>query len=238
MFLSTVLPQPLQNTCVRQIFQMNDILIVKPDCLERQEEVIDFVATSQRFAPHFHIPLQSGSDVILQRMRRRYDTALYADRVAHIRRVMPHACIGVDVITGTHGETQEEFQRTHVFLRSIPVDYLHVFTYSERPNTPAIDMEGAVDMEERRRRNTMLTILSEKKRRCFYEQHLGQVREVLFEHSKEPGLLSGFTDNYIRIEAPLAENLVNTIAQVELLSIGSNGLVETAIRQNVGLPLS
>ncbi|MCB9273053.1 MAG: tRNA (N(6)-L-threonylcarbamoyladenosine(37)-C(2))-methylthiotransferase MtaB [Lewinellaceae bacterium] len=202
------------------------------------DEVIAFVAQSQRFVPHFHMPLQSGNDKQLKEMRRRYKRELYADRVRRIKSLMPHACIGVDVIVGFPGEAEQDFLESYRFLNELDISYLHVFTYSERPNTPAIDMEGAVDMEERRRRNTMLTILSEKKRRCFYEQHLGQVREVLFEHSKEPGLLSGFTDNYIRIEAPLAENLVNTIAQVELLSIGSNGLVETAIRQNVGLPLS
>lgn len=202
------------------------------------DEVIAFVAQSQRFVPHFHMPLQSGNDKQLKEMRRRYKRELYADRVRRIKSLMPHACIGVDVIVGFPGEAEQDFLESYRFLNELDISYLHVFTYSERPNTPAIDMEGAVDMEERRRRNTMLTILSEKKRRCFYEQHLGQVREVLFEHSKEPGLLSGFTDNYIRIEAPLAENLVNTIAQVELLSIGSNRIVETAIRQNVGLPLS
>ncbi|MBP6313837.1 MAG: tRNA (N(6)-L-threonylcarbamoyladenosine(37)-C(2))-methylthiotransferase MtaB, partial [Flavobacteriales bacterium] len=135
--------------------------------------VIDFVANSKRFAPHFHMPLQSGSDVILERMRRRYDTALYADRVAHIKRVIPHACIGVDVITGTPGETEGEFQKTHEFIRSIPVDYLHVFTYSERANTTAVRMEDVIPMETRRERTKKLRILSSKLQRAFYEKHSG-----------------------------------------------------------------
>ncbi|MBK7384805.1 MAG: tRNA (N(6)-L-threonylcarbamoyladenosine(37)-C(2))-methylthiotransferase MtaB [Flavobacteriales bacterium] len=136
--------------------------------------VIDFVATSKRFAPHFHMPLQSGSDMILERMRRRYDTALYAERVQRIKERMPHACIGVDVITGTPGETEEEFVKTHAFLRSIPVDYLHVFTYSERANTTAVRMEDVVPMEVRRERTKQLRILSSKLQRAFYERHPGQ----------------------------------------------------------------
>ncbi len=143
--------------------------------------VIDFVATSNRFAPHFHMPLQSGSDVILQRMRRRYDTTLYAERVARIKERMPHACIGVDVITGTPGETDEEFLKTHEFLRSIAVDYLHVFTYSERANTTAVRMDDSVPMETRRDRTKQLRILSNKLQRAFYQEHLGTTRNVLFE---------------------------------------------------------
>ena len=195
------------------------------------DEVIEFVAQSQRFVPHFHMPLQSGNNKQLQQMRRRYKRELYADRVNKIKALMPHACIGVDVIVGFPGETEEDFLETYRFLNELDISYLHVFTYSERPNTPAHEMAGVVDMEERRRRNKMLTILSDKKRRYFYEQHLGEVREVLFEHSKEPGMVSGFTDNYIRIEAPLEDALVNTMGHVELLGINGNGLVEVAVRQ-------
>jgi len=199
------------------------------------DEVIDFVATSQRFAPHFHIPLQSGSDVILQRMRRRYDTALYADRVAHIRRVMPHACIGVDVITGTPGETQEEFQKTHVFLRSIPVDYLHVFTYSERANTTAVRMEDAIPMEVRRERTNQLRILSSKLQRAFYERHIGDTRPVLLEHGDDTsegpasGQFFGYTDNYIRVSVPFDRDLANTITPITLGPIDGAGLARGAV---------
>lgn len=148
--------------------------------------IIDFVAASKRFAPHFHMPLQSGSDVILERMRRRYDTALYAERVHRIKARMPHACIGVDVITGTPGETEEEFLKTHEFLRSIPVDYLHVFTYSERANTSAVSAaallkDDSVPMDVRRERTKQLRILSNKLQRAFYQRHLGTSRSVLFE---------------------------------------------------------
>lgn len=199
------------------------------------DEVIEFVAQSKRFVPHFHMPLQSGNDKQLKQMRRRYKRELYAGRVYKIKALMPHACIGVDVIVGFPGETEEDFLETYRFLNELDIAYLHVFTYSERPNTPAMEMEGAVDMEERRRRNTMLTILSDKKRRHFYEQHLGQVREVLFEHSKTPGMISGFTDNYIRIEAALDEQLANSLAHVELQRINGNGLVEIAVQQKAGV---
>lgn len=188
-------------------------------------EVIEFVAQSQRFVPHFHMPLQSGNNKQLQQMRRRYKRELYADRVATIKALMPHCCIGVDVIVGFPGETDADFLETYRFLNELDVSYLHVFTYSERPNTPADQMEGTVDMEVRRHRNKMLTILSEKKRRHFYEQHLDETRPVLFEHSKADGLMSGFTDNYIRIEAPFEEERINTLAPVVLKTINEEGLV-------------
>ncbi len=153
--------------------------------------IIEFVASSQRFAPHFHMPLQSGSDTILARMRRRYDTALYAERVHRIKGLMPHACIGVDVITGTPGEREAEFMKTHAFLRSIPVDYLHVFTYSERANTTAVrppagqaGMEDVVPMEVRRERTKQLRMLSSKLQRAFYQRHMGTTRDVLFEYGE------------------------------------------------------
>ncbi|MDX9751276.1 MAG: tRNA (N(6)-L-threonylcarbamoyladenosine(37)-C(2))-methylthiotransferase MtaB [Flavobacteriales bacterium] len=191
--------------------------------------VIDFVAGSRRFAPHFHIPLQSGSDAILQRMRRRYDTALYADRVARIRRRMPHACIGADVITGTPGETDVEFLKTHAFLREIAVDYLHVFTYSERANTTAVRMDDAVPMDVRRERTKQLRILSNKLHRDFLHRHLGTVRPVLLEMDEHDGRMLGYTDNYIRVSMPYDPTLTNTVVPVALQRIDGDGHVVGAI---------
>ncbi len=187
------------------------------------DEVIEFVAQSLRFMPHFHMPLQSGNNKQLQTMRRRYKRELYAERVAHIKELMPHACIGVDVIVGFPGETEEDFLETYRFINDLEVSYLHVFTYSERPNTPAMDMAGAVPVSERRKRNEMLTILSDKKRRHFYNQFLGLSRKVLFENSTEEGRMSGFTDNYIRIDAPFDERLINRIHEVALSKINTEG---------------
>jgi threonylcarbamoyladenosine tRNA methylthiotransferase MtaB len=189
------------------------------------DEVIEFVAQSERFAPHFHMPLQSGNNKQLQQMRRRYKRELYAERVAKIKSLMPHCCIGVDVIVGFPGETEEDFLETYRFINELDVSYLHVFTYSERPNTPAIEMDSPVPMEVRRRRNQMLTILSEKKRRYFYEQHLGQTRPVLFEQHPDATLMSGFTDNYIKIEAPFDEALLNQVVAVPLLELNADGSI-------------
>ncbi|MCW5898016.1 MAG: tRNA (N(6)-L-threonylcarbamoyladenosine(37)-C(2))-methylthiotransferase MtaB [Flavobacteriales bacterium] len=189
--------------------------------------IIDFVAESRRFAPHFHMPLQSGSDPILERMRRRYDTLLYAGRVQRIKERMPHACIGADVITGTPGETEEEFIKTHAFLRSIPVDYLHVFTYSERANTTAVRMEDSVPMEVRRERTRQLRILGGKLQRAHCERHLGTTRRVLFEHGDEAaaGMIEGYTDNYIRVALPYDPALADRITPVELHRINGDGHV-------------
>ncbi len=189
------------------------------------DEVIEFVAQSERFAPHFHMPLQSGNNKQLQQMRRRYKRELYAERVAKIKSLMPHCCIGVDVIVGFPGETEEDFLESYRFINELDVSYLHVFTYSERPNTPAIEMDSPVPMEVRRRRNQMLTILSEKKRRYFYEQHLGQTRPVLFEQHPDATLMSGFTDNYIKIEAPFDEALLNQVVAVPLLELNADGSI-------------
>ena len=189
------------------------------------DETIAFVAASDRFVPHLHMPLQSGNNKQLRDMRRRYTRELYASRVAKIREVMPHACIGVDVIVGFPGETEEDFLETYRFINELDVSYLHVFTYSERPNTPAYDRTDHVDMGERKRRNKMLNILSDKKRRYFYEQFLGKTREVLFEEHKTRGLMSGYTDNYIRIEAPYNPALINTRGLVELQQINDSGHV-------------
>lgn len=196
--------------------------------------IIDFVAASARFAPHFHMPLQSGSDAILERMRRRYDTGLYAERVHLIKERMPHACIGVDVITGTPGETESEFLKTHEFLRSIPVDYLHVFTYSERADTTAVRMTDTVPMEMRRERTKQLRILSNKLQRAFYQKHLGTTRDVLFEAEENEGHMLGFTDNYLRVTMPYDAELVNRIAPVELNSIDGEGhIVGSALQLQI-----
>jgi len=200
------------------------------------DEVIEFVASSKRFVPHFHMPLQSGNNKQLREMRRRYKRELYAERVNKIKSLMPHCCIGVDVIVGFPGETEEDFLETYRFLNEMDISYLHVFTYSERPNTPAYERDDHVDMGERRRRNKMLTILSEKKRRHFYEQYLGTSRGVLFEQSKEEGKMSGFTDNYIRVELPLREDMLNTLAPVQLSHINDAGLVISQFAAPAALP--
>lgn len=179
-------------------------------------EIIDFVAQSQRFMPHFHVPLQSGSNDILKMMRRRYKRELYADRVARIKEVMPHACIGVDVIVGFPGETDEHFQETFDFISDLDVSYLHVFTYSERANTPAAEMADVVDMHTRRRRNEALRQLSIKKKQAFYQQYISDSRPVLFERSKQEGMMTGFSDNYVKILMPLDESRLNTIAPVQI----------------------
>ncbi|HRH39001.1 MAG TPA: radical SAM protein, partial [Flavobacteriales bacterium] len=189
-------------------------------------DIIDFVAASRRFAPHFHMPLQSGSDAILERMRRRYDTALYAERVARIKQSMPHACIGVDVITGTPGENDQEFLKTHEFLRSVAVDYLHVFTYSERANTTAVRMDDVVPMDVRRERTKQLRILSSKFQRAFYEKHIGTTRPVLFEAEETENSMHGYTDNYIRVTVPFDPSLVNAVVPVQLGRINGDGHCE------------
>lgn len=180
------------------------------------DAVIDFVTASAKLVPHFHLPLQSGNDKQLAAMARRYRTNLYSDRVARIKTVMPDSCIGVDIITGFPGETQEDFLTTYRYIQELDVDYLHVFTYSERPNTMAMTLPDPVPMDVRRERTEMLSILSEKKRLAFVQRHVGSVRPVLFEKSKETGQLSGYTDNYLKIEAPWMPDLLNTIQPVHL----------------------
>jgi threonylcarbamoyladenosine tRNA methylthiotransferase MtaB len=194
---------------------------IEPNLLTN--EIIEFVATSERFMPHFHIPLQSGNDKQLKQMRRRYVRELYSDRVNTIKRLMPHCCIGVDVIVGFPDETKEDFLETYRFLVDLDVSYLHVFTYSERNNTLAADMGNPVPMDERRRRNEMLTILSDKKKRFFYEQYLHTERPVLWESADKNGVMSGFTDNYIKIEAPHRTDMVNTITSASLIGINLDG---------------
>jgi threonylcarbamoyladenosine tRNA methylthiotransferase MtaB len=186
-------------------------------------EIISFVAESKRFMPHFHMPLQSGNNKQLKQMRRRYLRELYAERVEHIKTVMPHACIGVDVIVGFPGETEEDFLETYRFINEMDISYLHVFTYSERANTPANEMADPVDMGERRRRNQMLRILSEKKKRAFYQQHEGTQRPVLFEESKVDGQITGWTDNYIKVAMPGDTAIINSISEVTLNKVTPEG---------------
>ena len=196
---------------------------IEPNLLKN--ETIDFVADSNTFVPHFHIPLQSGSDALLKLMKRRYMSSLYTDRVAQIKRVMPNACIGVDVIIGFPGETEERFLETYNYLNELDISYLHVFTYSERDNTPAAGMEGVVPTKVRKKRSKMLRGLSAKKRRAFYESQLGNTSTVLFEGENKEGYIHGFTENYVKVKAPWDPALVNTLHQIELTSIGEDGMV-------------
>lgn len=184
---------------------------IEPNLLSN--EIIEFIAQSKRFMPHFHIPLQSGSNEVLGGMRRRYRKELYADRIAHIKELMPHCCIGVDVIVGFPGETEELFQETFEFLHQLDVSYFHVFTYSERANTLAIDMEGAVPMNIRHDRNKILRNLSYQKMQYFTQQQVGAKRKVLFESAQKNGMMEGFTDNYIKIKTPYREEWVNNIIE-------------------------
>lgn len=202
---------------------------IEPNLLKN--ETIDFVSKSNRFVPHFHIPLQSGNDEILKKMKRRYLSNLYLDRVTKIREVMPHACIGVDVIVGFPGETEELFMETYNFINELPISYLHVFTYSERDNTEAIDFEGVVDQGERKRRNKMLRILSEKKRQAFYQSQLGSTQKVLWEHDNKDGKMFGFTENYVKVQTEFNAEFVNQTHLVDLARINHNGIVEVKINE-------
>ena len=196
---------------------------IEPNLLK--DETIELVSKSQNFVPHFHIPLQSGSDDILKKMKRRYLTPLYLSRVNKIREIMPHACIGVDVIVGFPGETEEKFLETYNFLANLPISYLHVFTYSERDNTEAVEMEGVVPIAERKRRNKMLRILSEKKKMAFYQTQIGKTLPVLWEHEEKNGMMYGFTDNYVRVQKPFNSNSINQIEMVKLEKISAEGNV-------------
>jgi threonylcarbamoyladenosine tRNA methylthiotransferase MtaB len=196
---------------------------IEPNLLT--DEIIDFVAESRCFMPHFHVPLQAGNNQILQFMRRRYQRELYAQRVARIKQQMPHACIGADVIVGHPGETQAHFLDTYNFINELDVSYLHVFTYSERPNTHALTLKPVVPASQRQQRSQMLHILSDKKRRFFYEQHLKTTRPVLFEAETDGQTMNGFTDNYIKITTPYDPLLVNEITTVGLHQIAPDGTV-------------
>jgi len=197
---------------------------VEPNLLHN--DIIEIVAKSDRFVPHFHIPLQSGSDKILSTMKRRYQRDLYVDRVNTIKTLMPDCCIGVDVIVGFPGETDEDFMETYQFLNELNISYLHVFSYSERANTSAAEMENPVPIKVRQERSKMLRNLSEKKKRQFYEENLGKVATVLFEDDIEDGMMHGFTENYVRVAAKYDPMLINETKKVVLSSINENGLVE------------
>ena len=190
-----------------------------------KDETIDFIAQSKSFVPHFHIPLQSGSNEILKKMKRRYLRELYVSRVAKIREVMPDACIGVDVIVGFPGETDEYFLETYHFLNELDISYLHVFTYSERDNTEAVLMDGVVPDAVRAKRSKMLRGLSAKKRNAFYESQLGKEKTVLFESDNKQGYIHGFTENYVKVKAPWNPALVNTLHKVKLTKIDVDGMV-------------
>ena len=196
---------------------------IEPNLLKN--ETIDLVSKSRAFVPHFHIPLQSGSNEILKTMKRRYNKELYVNRVAKIKEVMPHACIGVDVIVGFPGETDDIFLETYNFLNELDISYLHVFTYSERDNTEAATMDDVVPNNVRAKRSKMLRGLSAKKRRAFYENQLQTHRTVLFEGENKEGYIHGFTENYVKVKAPWNPGLVNTLHEVTLTNIDDDGLV-------------
>ncbi|WP_282111831.1 tRNA (N(6)-L-threonylcarbamoyladenosine(37)-C(2))-methylthiotransferase MtaB [Maribacter stanieri] len=196
---------------------------IEPNLLKN--ETVAFVAQSKTFVPHFHIPLQSGSDDLLKLMKRRYMTNLYKERVHKIREVMPNCCIGVDVIVGFPGETEEHFLETYHFLNDLDISYLHVFTYSERDNTPAASMDGVVPNKIRNKRSKMLRGLSVKKRRAFYESQIGNELTVLFEGENKEGYIHGFTENYVKVKSPWNPELVNTLHSVKLTEIDKDGLV-------------
>ena len=196
---------------------------IEPNLLKN--ETIKFVAQSNSFVPHFHIPLQSGSDTLLKSMKRRYQSSLYYDRVKTIKTAMPHACIGVDVIVGFPGESDELFLETYQMLSELDISYLHVFTYSERPNTEAVDLPDVVPLKVRNKRSKMLRGLSVKKRRAFYESQIGATFNVLFEGENKKGYIHGFTQNYVKVKAPWNPELVNTLHPVKLSGIDEDGLV-------------
>ena len=198
---------------------------IEPNLLK--DESIALVANSKRFVPHFHIPLQSGSDDLLKKMKRRYLSGLYKNRVSKILELMPSAAIGVDVIVGFPGETEEKFLETYQFIQDLPITYLHVFTYSERENTEAAEMDEVVPVAIRKKRNKMLRILSEKKKMEFYQAQIGKEFPVLWEHENRDGMMYGFTENYVRVQKPFDANFCNEIENVILQNIESNGNVST-----------
>jgi threonylcarbamoyladenosine tRNA methylthiotransferase MtaB len=225
-----------EHTFLELIHALDDVPLInririssiEPNLLN--DEIISFVAKSKHFVPHFHIPLQSGSDRILKSMRRRYLTPLYTQRVGAIKEQMPHACIGVDVIVGYPGETEEDFLTSYRFLADLDISYLHVFTYSERPNTEATTIKEVVPQAIRNKRSKMLRALSVKKRRAFYESQLGKSFTVLFEGENKKGYSTGFTENYVKVRTPWDPKLVNTLQEITLETIDSEGYVRFNIK--------
>ena len=212
---------------VKELDEVNGINRLRISSIEPnllKNETINFVANSKAFVPHFHIPLQSGSDEILKKMKRRYLTDLYTDRVSYIKSLMPHCCIGVDVIVGFPGETEEHFLETYNFLNELDISYLHVFSYSERANTEAAEMVNPIDKGIRHKRSKMLRVLSAKKKRHFYEQQIGSTRDVIFEGENKDGFMYGFTENYVRVKTPFQSSWINTIKKTELNQMDENGV--------------
>jgi threonylcarbamoyladenosine tRNA methylthiotransferase MtaB len=219
------LVQKLDETTGIDRFRISSI---EPNLLSN--EIIDFcLSKAGRFVPHFHIPLQVGNDRILKAMRRKYERSLYAERVAQIKSLRPDCCIGVDVIVGFPGETDDEFMDSMNFIKDLDISYLHVFTYSERANTGAPKLGEFVPMEKRKERSKMLHILSDKKKRAFYEQNLGSERTVLFESEEENGVMHGFTENYVKVKIPFNENLINQFHKVRLTEIDRDGIVKVEL---------
>lgn len=204
---------------------------IEPNLLSN--EIIEFVAKSNRFVPHFHIPLQSGSNTLLKAMRRKYLRELYQERVEKIKSLMPQACIGVDVIVGFPGETEEEFLKTVNFIKELEVSYLHVFTYSERANTTAKKMKGIVPVSVRRERSKKLQILSEKMKRKFYEEQLGTKSTVLFEADQQNGFMHGFSENYLKVKVPFNPTLINQTVAVEFIDINMDTTVNVNLLENI-----
>jgi threonylcarbamoyladenosine tRNA methylthiotransferase MtaB len=221
---------------VKQLDEVNGIerfriSSIEPNLLK--DQIIEFVANSKRFVPHFHIPLQSGSNEILKKMKRRYQRELYADRVQKIKNLMPDCCIGVDVIVGFPAETEEQFLETYNFLNALDISYLHVFTYSERENTEAVTMPNPVPMQERKRRNKMLRILSAKKLHAFYEKQKGKNLSVIFEHENKDGFMYGFTENYVKIRHPYDGSLCNTTLKVKPGDFDEEGNMSCVLNETV-----
>ncbi len=218
------LVQSLENESGIERFRISSI---EPNLLTN--DMIEFLAQAKKFVPHFHIPLQSGSNAVLRLMKRRYQRELYENKVSQIKSLMPNACIGVDVIVGHPGETRELFLETYEFIQSLDISYLHVFSYSERANTFAVAIQPKVDSKDKNERSKMLHILSDKKRRAFYESQLGFRGHVLFEESSDSGSMQGFSENYVKVIAPYDPLLINTIQPVRYKSINSDGDVQSDI---------
>ncbi len=213
----------LQNLELLEDLKRLRISSIEPNLIT--SNIIELVARSQKLVPHFHIPLQSGSDVLLKKMKRRYLTELYKNKITLIKSLMPNACIGVDVIVGFPGETEEEFIKTYNFIKELPISYLHVFTYSERDNTEATLLDGVIAIKERKERNKRLTILSQKKQFEFYESQKNNSYSVLFENENKNGFIYGFTENYIRVKMPWQKDKENTIVKIKLAEIDTSEMV-------------
>ena len=212
---------------VKSLDELKDISRIRISSIEPnllKDETIKFVAQSNSFVPHFHIPLQSGSDTILKKMKRRYLSDLYVNRIKSIKQSMNHCCIGADVIVGFPGETEESFLETYHFLNELDVSYLHVFSYSERDNTEAAEMGDVVDKQTRNKRSKMLRVLSTKKKRKFYENQIGTIRSVLFEHENKDGFMYGFTENYLRVKTKFNKDYSNQILKSKINQMDENGI--------------